>query len=123
MDPQINQTPAVAEPQPLASVPIKKSHKKLLLGITIVFVAFVMTLTGYLAYQSYNKPAAKAASQKVKTATTVPVVNPTLEAATSTMTGSALSESSLTSTDDSNVAVDASTAANNVGVGIDENNF
>lgn len=107
--------------QPVIPV-ASKSHVKLFIGLAVV-VVLILVLTGYLVYQAYH-PATKSADvQQVKTPVAAQTVNPTLEAATNTLTGSALSESALSSTDDSNAASDASTSANNVGDSIDENNF
>ncbi len=129
-----NQTPTVpispvseievTQPQqPVAQV-AKKSHKKFYIGTSIIVTAYLLTLGGYLAYQGYYKPTAKTAdSQQVKTPAKIQAVNPTVDASASVLTGSALSESSLTSTDDSSTAAEASTAASNVGDGVNENNF
>lgn len=138
MDPHMfngqNQTPVVpiapdgemeiTQPQQPITQVTKKSHKKLFTSLAIVVTAFILTLAGYLAYQGYYKPSTKTAdSQQVKAPAKIQAVNPTVDASASLLTGSALSESSLTSTDDSNTASDAGAAASNVGDGVDENNF
>lgn len=119
-------------PQPQMTVePVKKSNNKTLLKIVIIIMAVLITsATGYFTYGYFNSEKQKAddsTSKNVDTTTETSdepaVINPAVEAANSILTGSSVSESSLTSTDDSSILDETSDAAGSVGDSIDENSF
>ncbi len=120
MEPNVINEPVQEQPtQPPQIVqPSKKSNKKLFLVIAIAIVV-IAALAVYFVL-NMNKPAKVSDAKKINDTS---VVNPSVEAATSVLTGSAISEPSLTSTDNSNIANDASSAVGNLGDSVNENNF
>ena len=106
----------------------KKSPKKLFIIFGIIITITIVAVASYFVYGYYN-PIAKTTDTDTKKSTTATTnktdkdSNPTVDAASATLTGGATSESNITNTDDSNIAIDASDAAGNVGDSVDENNF
>lgn len=106
----------------------KKSPKKLFIIFGIIIAITIVAVASYFVYGYYN-PVTKTtntADEKTTTATTNKTnkdSNPTIDAASATLTGGATNESDIMNTDDSNIASDASDAAGNVGDSVDENNF
>ncbi len=116
-----------SQPQMTAQSP-KKSQKKLyiIFGLTIAII--IVAVVGYFVYGYYNHMAKTTDTDTKKIVTPVTTVtnkdnNPTVDAASATLTGGVTSESTITNTDESNIASDASNAAGNVGDSVNENNF
>jgi len=106
--------PTLQKPKPL----------KVILGSIAGVIVVAAITTGVLIY--LNPKASKTASvQKASTAVKAAPVTPlaNLTSATAIMTSGATSESTVTSTDDSSNATDASTSVGTVGSSIDENGF
>lgn len=104
----------------------KKSNKKLYLiaGAATIGILLI-ALMGYFAYGYYNPPTTEnnTVEQSSDAQTVIETINPTVNAAASTLLGGSISESSITSTDDSSIINDNSTLVENVGDSIDENSF
>ena len=99
----------------------KKSKKKLVVLIAIILGLILVSILGYLAYGYFN-PSTKTTNNST-TSKKETDINPSVEAAASTLTGSAISESSVTSTDDSDIANEANSLTNSTGDIVDEDNL
>ena len=102
-------------------VTAKKSSKKLLIIVAAVVVVLVGIVVAVLYANHTFQPVSQTPTKNNEVAKT-PVSTP-IENTTDVMTGGASSETSLTNTDDTSDAVDASSAAANVGDSVDEGSF
>jgi cytoskeletal protein RodZ len=105
----------------------KKISKKFIIILTTV-VIIILAVGGYFAYGYFypateTNEAVETADQTSAQTNDVPSDTLDINAATSTLTSAADSESTIINTDDSSVAADASATAGNVGDSVDENNF
>jgi len=112
---------------PIEKKPIaKKSNKKLYLIIGAATICILLiALIGFFAYSYYNPSTTEnnKADQSSEVQATIETINPNVDAATSTLLGGSVSESSITSTDDSNIINDNSAIVESIGDSIDENSF
>lgn len=112
----------------MTTPPAAKSNNKILLRMSLIIAGIlIVSVVGYFTYSYFNANSQKdnkstnLDTNKIETKETT--INPAVEAANSILTGSSISESSLTSTDDSLVLDETSNAAGNIGDSIDENSF
>ncbi len=133
---QNNPQPVDETTQPTESVtspimttpPAAKSDNKILLRMLLIIAGIlIVSVVGYFTYSYFNTNSQKdnkstnLDTNKIEAQETT--INPAVEAANSILTGSSISESSLTSTDDSLILDETSNAAGNIGDSIDENSF
>lgn len=103
----------------------KKSNKLPLIAGAVVLVLLVATGVVYFLHNNDDSKTAsevKTSSQST-TATKATPLTTAVDQAANSITGSATSESNLTSTDDSSAASDATNSAASVGDSVDENSF
>lgn len=106
----------------------KPSRKKLIIGI-VIGVA-VLAAAGLLWYAFFGSPTKKTSDSNVdqSQSATLETVTPetssaTIDKAVDALTTNSSTETSLSGTDDSQAAADASTATGNVGDSVNEDNF
>ena len=122
--PDMAPDPLMATPEVVVAPPVtspvvqKKSHKTLIIILAIVIAAVIGASVGYYLYAMKQATVPPAATTQAAIPT-----DPSLEALTTSLTDSSLSEITLTNTDDSSQATDATTSASMIGDSVDENNF
>jgi uncharacterized protein HemX len=115
------------QPVPVIAPVAEKKGSHINKIIIAVVAVVVLAAIGYVVYGYVNQSNKTTNNQTTDTkqepTNEVKKIDSKVEAATTVITDSLTSESSLTNTDDSNIADDINTATDNVGASVDENNF
>lgn len=111
------------EPTPVTPPLAKKSRKGLIIATSVLAVLLIGSAVFYALWATSGKGSTADVKKPAATTSVTASLNKAVDDATGVMTTSVTNETTVTNTDDSNAASDASNSAATVGDSIDESTF